>query len=66
MTERTGDGESRAEKVRRQAEEKRQRQAEALRANLLRRKAQSRARAETPLETGESGCCVRSDENGGS
>lgn len=46
MAERMADGESRAEKVRRQAEEKRLRQALALRANLQRRKAQSRARAE--------------------
>ncbi len=40
-------GESRAETVRRQAEERQKRQAEALRNNLLRRKAQSRARSET-------------------
>ncbi len=42
-------GESRGDKVKRQAEEKRQRQAEALRANLLRRKAQSRARTDAPV-----------------
>lgn len=45
MTGKDADGESRADKVRRQAEDRRKRQAEALRANLLRRKAQSRARA---------------------
>jgi hypothetical protein len=47
----TGDApadESRADKVRRQALEKQTRLAEALRVNLHRRKAQSRARAETP------------------
>jgi len=41
-------GESRADKVKRQADEKRKRLAEALRVNLHRRKAQSRARAESP------------------
>jgi len=48
--ERSMDGaaESRADKVKRQAEEKRKRLAEELRVNLHRRKAQSRARAEAP------------------
>jgi hypothetical protein len=46
--DRLSGGESRADKVKRQAEEKRKRLAESLRANLLRRKTQSRARAETP------------------
>ena len=40
--------ESRADKVKRQAEEKQKRLAEALRVNLHRRKAQSRARADGP------------------
>ncbi len=54
MSEQRGGGTAITDRARRQAEEKKRRLAEALRANLRRRKAQSRARdeAEASLESG--------------